>query len=53
MLDEDFFNQVYDWNENTLDRILNDIYTGPIPFRGFVKTLAHLVKQCALCNLVY
>jgi hypothetical protein len=51
--------------ENALDRILNDTCTvidqhnvlldmvpdGPIPIRGFVKALAHLVKLGAVCNL--
>jgi hypothetical protein len=68
ILDQDFFRQVYDWNENhpenTLDRILNGICTsidrhkdllelipdGPIPFRGFIKALAHLIKLGAVCN---
>ena len=69
-LDQDFFKQVYDWNEyhpeNTLDRILNCICTsieqnkdimelvpdGPIPFRGFLKALAHLVKLGAVNSFV-
>jgi hypothetical protein len=52
--------------ENTLDRILNDICTsidrhkdlmglvpdGPIPFRGFAKALAHLMKLGAVICLV-
>ena len=52
--------------ENNLDCILNDICTsidrnkdlmelvpdGPIPFRGFVKALAHLVKLGAVNSLV-
>ena len=52
--------------ENTLDRILNGICTsiernkdlmelvpdGPIPCRGFVKALAHLVKLGAVNSLV-
>jgi hypothetical protein len=52
--------------ENTLDRILDGICTsidrhkdlmelvpdGPIPFRGFIKALAHLVKLGAVNSLV-
>lgn len=51
--------------ENTLDRILNNtcavidqhnvllemVPDGPIPIRGFVKALAHLVKLGAVGNL--
>jgi len=51
--------------EKTLDRILNGtcaaidrhkdlleiVPDGPIPFRGFVKALAHLVKLGAVNNL--
>ena len=63
MLDQDLFRQVYEWNAlHPDDRFFNRIRTcieqhedlldvlpdGLIPFRGFAKALAHIIKVGAV-----